>query len=485
MKRIAYILIMAAMAVGMHVSAADAAGSFLKVKNLNIHHVGNELMVAIDFNTKDIRPGRDREVVFTPVVVSALTADTLSLPCLRVAGKNRYFTHIRNKDLAAGEKIYEAGKSDDINYRAEVPWQPWMERCQVRVREDVANCCNPLVPQEITPVANLDYVKEYFVPPFRYVALTGDSTVVMAAEGRAFVTFVVDRTELKPNYMNNPAEIGKIIASIDKVKNDPDATITSVSIKGFASPEGTYKHNIELAMGRTATLKEYVRKHYNFDQSIMHTDFEPEDWQGLIEWLDTCSLEHRDEILALAKSSMDPDTKDLTIKKKYPEEYAVILKTVYPWLRHSDYKVTYSIKTYVDIEELKRVYAATPERLRPVDFQRVAATYAPDSKEYKEVMMKAVEMYPHDELANINAANITMERGNLDAAAAHLRRAGNSAEATYTRGVLAAQQGSMDRAADLLQTASEQGLEEAAEQLRQLNEVRNKPTITYLIETNH
>lgn len=120
------------------------------------------------------------------------------------------------------------------------------------------------------------------------MALTGDSAVVLTAEGKAFVDFVVNRTDLNPSYRGNTREIAKIIESIDRVKNDPDATITLVSIKGYASPEGSYANNVRLAMGRTATLKEYVRKHYSFDPEIMRTDFEPEDWEGLREWVMTC-----------------------------------------------------------------------------------------------------------------------------------------------------------------------------------------------------
>ncbi len=252
MKRLSLILALASSAATL--SAADAV-SLLEVSKINISRLAGEMAVAIDIKNRDIHPGRDREVIFTPVVTSAQGTDSVVLPSVRIAGRNR-FSHLRNHDLASGEKAYEAGSDETVTYRFETPWQPWMERCTVRMREDVANCCNPVEPYTLTPLATLDYTVEPFRPPFEFVALTGDSTVVMSAEGRAFVTFVVDRTELKPNYMNNPAEIGKIIASIDRVKNDPDATITSVSIKGFASPEGTYKHNIELAMGRTAPLKE-------------------------------------------------------------------------------------------------------------------------------------------------------------------------------------------------------------------------------------
>ena len=457
-------------------------GKLFKVSKINISRGEKQLLIHFDVDAHHIKPGIDREVVFTPVIRAIGSADSLELPTITVAGRNSYYAHLRNKDLMPGEKLVLAGSDERVEFREVVRFQQWMQRCRVGMREETQTCCDPIEQQDDTPVAELNFIIEPFYPEFRYVNIVGDSLVVMSAEGRAFVTFVVDRTELKPNYMNNPKEIGKIIASIDKVKNDPDATITSVSIKGFASPEGTYKHNIELAMGRTATLKEYVRKHYDFDSSIMHTDFEPEDWQGLIEWLDTCRLEHRDEILAIARSNMDPDAKDLSIKRTYPEEYAHILKTVYPWLRHSDYKITYSIRTFTDIEELKRVFRTTPERLRPVDFSRIAATYSPDSPEYEAIYMKAVEIYPYNNEANLNAANIMMKRNNLVEAARYVSRSGDSTEAIYTRGVLAARNGDFERAQMYMTTAAEQGLDVAISQLELLKKHRAKPTVKYLIQ---
>lgn len=276
-------------------------------------------------------------------------------------------------------------------------------------------------------------------------------------------------------------ELAKIIESIDKVKNDPDATITRVTIKGFASPEGSYSNNVRLAMGRTASLKEYVREHYNFDPEIMFTDYEPEDWAGLRAWVEDCTLPHRTEILEVIDSPMEPDPKDHELKRRFPAEYKLMLDSIYPALRHSDYTVKYRIRTYVDIEELKRVYVSAPDRLRPVDFQRIAATFPTGSEEYKDVFMTAVRMHPRDEAANLNAANISMERGDLNAAAGYLAHAGDTPEAIYTRGVLAARSGDLDRAASLLGAASNLGLDIAVVELGNLSRLRSAPTVTYLI----
>jgi len=473
-------LMCAACAFGSQ-SAFPASSPLLKVQDIKVVRHGGSLVVALDINPRSVNPGRDREVVFTPVVRALEGRDSLVLPSVRVAGRNRYYSHLRNDDLTEGEKVCYAGAKEALEYRQDVSFLPWMVRSRIIMREDVANFCDAPVPQGETPLAELDFVEKPFLPDFRYVALLSDSTIERSAEGRAFVDFIVNRTEIRPTYRRNTMELAKIIESIDKVKNDPDATITRVTIKGFASPEGSYSNNVRLAMGRTASLKEYVREHYNFDPEIMFTDYEPEDWAGLRAWVEDCTLPHRTEILEVIDSPMEPDPKDHELKRRFPAEYKLMLDSIYPALRHSDYTVKYRIRTYVDIEELKRVYVSAPDRLRPVDFQRIAATFPTGSEEYKDVFMTAVRMHPRDEAANLNAANISMERGDLNAAAGYLAHAGDTPEAIYTRGVLAARSGDLDRAASLLGAASNLGLDIAAAELGNLSRLRSAPTVTYLI----
>ncbi len=462
-------------------AAADNANWF-KVSKVNVGRQGNELVVSFETDANLVKPGRDREVVFTPVIRSLEGTDSVELDQITVSGRNAYYAHLRNHDMEAGEKIYRGGSGETISFTEAVPFEQWMKQCRVVMREESQNCCDPLEPLGETPVAELDFVEVPFTPSFRYVNILGDSAVVLTAEGKAYVDFIVNRTEIRPTYRRNKVEIAKIIESIDRVKNDPDATITRITIKGFASPEGPYSNNVRLAMGRTASLKEYVREHYNFDPEIMATDYEPEDWEGLRNWLKTCTLPHREEILEIVDSKMEPDPKDHEIRRRFPQEYKLILDSVYPGLRHSDYTVKYAIKTYVDIDELKRVFKTDPRRLRPVDFSRIAATYEPDSPEFRETFMKAVEIYPNSEEANLNAANISMAQNDLKAAATYIAKAGDTPEAIYTRGVLAARTGDLERAANYLKMAADLGLDIATEELATLKANRDRENVKYLIE---
>lgn len=87
----------------------------------------------------------------------------------------------------------------------------------------------------------------------------------------------MNQTVIYPDYRHNTAELGKIQSSIDSVQGDMDITITSVWLKGYASPESPYAHNKELAIGRTAALKKFIQQLYQFEDEVITTDYEPED----------------------------------------------------------------------------------------------------------------------------------------------------------------------------------------------------------------
>ena len=462
------------------------SSSYLKIGKLEVAHIDTLLQLSFSINPAQLKPGSDRQVTFTPIVRS-LTSDNDSVLLRQItfAGRNRYFTHLREGDIAAGDLIYQAGKKGTVEYSRSVAWQPWMEDCEVIIREETQNCCRPVKPLRDTSIATIGTVPgnlTHAIEEIDYIALTGDSAVELEAQGSAYVDFIVNRTEIRDNYRNNPRELRKIIESIDVIKNDPDATITRLSIKGFASPEGSYDNNVRLAMGRTESLKEYVRRMYDFDPEIMHTNYEPEDWDGLRAWLESSSIPDRDKILAIVNSGMAPDDKDAAIKRDFPKQYALLLDSVYPGLRHSDYAIRYKIKTYVDIEELIRVYKENPDRLRPVDFYRIAQTYPEGSMEFEEVLLKASDIYPHDHQAAVNAANILMRRDDLEGASQKISYAGESGEAYYTRGMLAAMNNDYDRAQAFLRKALDMGVEKAESQLKTIEKNRKRDIITYLVE---
>ena len=483
------------------VQAATSPALKVYDADVTVNSQAQTLTVLLELNMKDSKVKSNGEAIFTPVVKSASGNDSIELAPFTVCGRNRYYWYMREGAFDAGNpgNIYRAGSKELVKIREEVPLEAWMlENGMVEIQEKGATCCSTPKPVETTPVARLRQQKvtndlamdfDYVFTPPKEVA-----PVEKSIEGKAFVTFVVNRTELNPKYMNNPAEIKKILNSIDLVKADPDAEIIEVHIRGYASPEGPWDNNVRLAKGRTETLAGYVNRLYKFAPGIMTTSYDPEDWGGLRSYVaDSMNykLSNRSGLLSLIDGPLGADAKDAALKSQYPQDYDVILKQIYPWLRHSDYTVRYNIKVYTDIANLMRLYNSDPTKLRAVDFYLIAQQYEVGSPEYIKVIRKAVEVYPDDPELNVNMANIYMQEGNFDAAQSCLMRAQQIPEANFARGVLAAKRGDYLEAEKRFAMAEQEGIPQAGDYLKfvrqaiefQKERSRSSVPVDILIET--
>lgn len=476
------VLFLAALLPASAFAAIDTP-SYLSLSDIKAEKEGDRIILSLAVDPAKVNPGRDREVIFIPKILSG--TDTLSFAPFAVAGRNRYYSFIRNGgESKTGYPVIRSGKGEVLAYTSSLPWEEWMSDSEIIMAESTQDCCRPVKPLTETPLATLSNPIKAWAMPVEphYIAITDDTATELEAQGSAFIDFIVNRTEIRDNYRGNARELAKIIESVDRVKNDPDATITRLTIKGFASPEGSYDNNVRLAMGRTQALKEYVREHYNFDPELMHTDYEPEDWEGLRRWVVANEIPDRDAILGIIDSNLAPDPKNAEIQNRFPKTYKLLLDSVYPALRHSDYTVRYRIRTYISLEELKKAFAETPERLRPVDFFRIAESYPAGSPEAEEVLLKAAEIYPSDTQAAINASNILLRRGETAEAQKHLENVGESGEAYFSRGIAAAASGDYETALRYLETAETMGITEASSQVQALRTILSgKPEVTYLL----
>lgn len=322
-----------------------------------------------------------------------------------------------------------------------------MSKSEVKFDYSVHSCCGDQVAApEPRDIAQFDMEPEIFTADFVYIPPKVEAEKYREESGEAFVDFIVNKTDIRPSYRNNSIELGKILNTIDKVRNDKDVTITGINIHGYASPEGPYNNNIRLAKGRTEALKQYVRKLYNFDENLISTDYTPEDWAGLRRYVENSTINNRQGILDIIDSDLEPDAKNSRIQSVYPSEYDFLLKNEYPALRHSDYVVTYKVRAYYDPEEIIEVMRTQPQKLSLAELYAAAQTLTPGSDDFNEVFEVAVRMFPNDANANLNAANAAMSTGNLKAAERYLEKAGDSEEAEYARGVLAARMGDFDTA---------------------------------------
>ena len=431
-----------------------------EVTSVQMIHNGDLMTVNLGLDLSGLNLKKDQAAIFTPMLVNG--PDTLWLNGVGVYGRTRWYQAERARTMPLGgdgELSLRYHKvMDPVMLSQHVGYQEWMNGSELMLRRADYGCagCGQGQPV-ITDIAAYEELR-FENPEFFFQEAVAEAVKTREIHGRAYVDFPVNKIVIYPDYRNNTYELGKIIATIDSIKNDPDISVNSLHIAGTASPEGPYDNNVYLAKNRTKALKDYVQNLYKFPEGFITTSYEPVDWAGLREWLENNNLPHKDQILAIVNSDIEPFARNSKIMKDYPEDYEFLLRQVYPALRHSDYIISFTVRQYSDLAEIAQVLRTSPQKLSLSEMYRLAASLEPGSDDYNEVFEVVVRMYPQDETANLNAANTALARGDLKAAERYLAKAGNSPEAIYARGVLAGFKGEYSEGLRLLEEAVEAGL---------------------------
>ena len=404
-------------------------------------------------------------VTVTPKITNG--NDTLNLSPVMIYGKLSYYDFVRNNKVEFKKgtiKRYKAKEAPiEVDYKVEVPYQMWMEQAELIISEQREWCCH--YPMHIAESSV--YVRPMTIvykPEFVYVSPKSEVVKSRSISATAYINFPAGKTEVNPYYSNNRAELGKIMSTIDSVRTDKDITVSSLFLKGYASPEGMYPTNVTLSKARTQSLKNYILEFAPQLSGVVTTESVPENWDDLRKFVEESNITHKDEILEVINSSREPDNKEWVLKSRYKTEYRYLLDVCYPLLRRTDYTIDYTIRSYTDPQEILKIMFEAPQKLSLQEFYLASQVLEPGSHQFNEAFDIAVKMYPNDCTANLNAANAAMEEGNLTAAERYLSKAGDSPQADYARGVWYAMSEDYMKAKDYFSLTSE-SIPQAAEAL--------------------
>lgn len=469
------ILFLSSVALSLQAQKPCVAGSIadgmVKINNYSIEKTEKNVVLSFDFVFDSLKVKSNSFMAFTPMLRGE-NGEEYRCPSVLLAGRRQQIVFRREgmDDYPEAKLVRRNnGEAQTESYKTAFAFKDWMEGAEVIIREELCGCDNVLDSSLAVMPSLLLPVEPAFVPAFirpPHVEIK-QSTL----ERQAFLDFRVNKTVIDPTYRNNPVELAKILASIDTIRNDKNLTITGISIHGYASPEGSYANNTRLADGRSKALKDYVRNQYNFSNNLFTVQYTPEDWAGLRRRVAESAYDMRSEMLAIIDSNLEPDQKDRKLKTTFPNEYKVILHDWYPALRHSDYKVTYIIKGF-SLEEAREVFKTKPAQLSLEEMFLVAESYPVGSQEFRHVFDVAVRLYPNDPIANLNAANIAIEKRDMILAKSYLAKAGDAPEAVHARAVVAVFDGDYASAERLFTEANSKGVAQAEANLALLQKIK-------------
>lgn len=444
------------------------AGGQVRVENKQFRKVGDKVKVAMDIRLDDLKLKSNRGLMLVPMMVNG--EDTLRMQAVEVLGRKRYIYWQRNgATMTENPLVVERrhnGEQQTVAYKTEVGYEEWMTNSSLVLAEDNCGCTQSLLGNALTSDGG-----EALLGPWKcayaYVEPDPEPVKERHESGVARLNFHLDKYDIVPSLGNNRAELDSIRRTIDKVRDDADVKITSIELHGYASPDGNYYHNADLARNRIRALYLYLRDMYNLPDGLYRNNATPEDWEGAIAQARKSDLIKKDEVIRIMESEMHPDQKEAQLRLKTPADYRFLVDNVFPGLRRTEYTVNYDVRNF-NLEEARKLINTRPQKLSLKEMYVVANSYERGSEEYKHAYDVAVAMFPNDETANVNAAYVALDGGDLGRAERYLKRAGNTPQAENARGALEVVRGNFDKARPHFQKAADAGLQEAVENLREL-----------------
>ena len=395
----------------------------------------DKVEVSFSMDCSTLRLPSRRQMVITPLIISRSESDTLALPSVCIAGRNRYRMNKRKERLYGKEygKAPVAGEGQEmirfnrkrdmlLEYNETVPAQEWMSGARVEIFRELQGCagCGEALGND--PVAELPLFKEVVERPNLQIMVAQAEEKRRSFTRSAYLNFKVNQSALLADYMNNPVELAKIYSSIDSIREDNNYRIARIEIVGYSSPEGSYAANARLSEQRAKALEQNLKHAYQLDDSMIDCRSVPENWEGLAAWLREYRPSYMQKVLDIIGQTPEPDARDAKIKAiDGGKIYNALLQEVYPKLRLVEYTVSYTVVPF-SVEQGREIIKTRPDKMNHNEMYQVAASYGEGSDEYNRIIRMIAARFPGDRIANNNAAIVAWETGDYDAMRVYLKR---------------------------------------------------------------
>ena len=395
----------------------------------------DKVEVSFSMDCSTLRLPSRRQMVITPLIISRSESDTLALPSVCIAGRNRYRMNKRKERLYGKEygKAPVAGEGQEmirfnrkrdmlLEYNETVPAQEWMSGARVEIFRELQGCAGCGEALGNAPVAELPLFKEEVERPNLQIMVAQAEEKRRSFTRSAYLNFKVNQSALLADYMNNPVELAKIYSSIDSIREDNNYRIARIEIVGYSSPEGSYAANARLSEQRAKALEQNLKHAYQLDDSMIDCRSVPENWEGLAAWLREYRPSYMQKVLDIIGQTPEPDARDAKIKAiDGGKIYNALLQEVYPKLRLVEYTVSYTVVPF-SVEQGREIIKTRPDKMNHNEMYQVAASYGEGSDEYNRIIRMIAARFPGDRIANNNAAIVAWETGDYDALRVYLKR---------------------------------------------------------------
>lgn len=213
----------------------------------------------------------------------------------------------------------------------------------------------------------------------------------------------------------NSEEVDALKNFIVENSNNERRTLSSITTKAFASPDGPLKLNDKLSVQRGNTTKKSIDRDFKRNKiaSEMTVDALGEDWEGFKILVQNSDIAEKDMILQILNMYNDPARRNEEIKNM-SSVFTILAEKILPQLRRSQMSVQVEIQGYTD-EELKNL-VATDITVLNLEELLFAATLFCDLETKNIIYSAAIAKAPKCIRAINNLGAVEYLAGNIEAA---------------------------------------------------------------------
>lgn len=241
----------------------------------------------------------------------------------------------------------------------------------------------------------------------------------------ANIMFLIQQTNLRASELKSD-NINELKASIaDVAKDFENKVLEDIQISAYASPDGGYSLNDEIATRRGDNASSFIKdelKKVSLD-GYVDREYTAEDWEGFQKLVAASNLPDKDLILRVLSMYSDPEEREMQIKN-ISSIYSELADEVLPKLRRARITMNYQLIGRSDTQ-IKEQFEKEPRELSLEEILYSAILYD-DMDKKKEIYNTAVKLYPGDYRAYNNLGVIAYNNGDYATAAAQFAKAANA-----------------------------------------------------------
>ena len=281
---------------------------------------------------------------------------------------------------------------------------------------------------------------------------------IMEQKQEANIKFLINQANLRASELNTVSikDLGKILREIND--NEETRALQNIEVSAYASPDGKFKFNEQLAEKRQNVSADYLKGELKKIQmkADVDTKFTAEDWDGFQELISKSNLQDKEVILRVLSMYKDPEEREQQIRNM-SEVFTDIKESILPELRRARLIVNYEIIGRSD-DQILAQYNDDPSKLTVEELIYGANKLVKDDETRNKWFDNIARLFPSDYRPLNNLAQQAIANGQTELAQTYLKQAANinknAAEVNTNLALLALKDGDIAAAESYLAKGS-------------------------------